>query len=47
LPLGSFASGTFEYIYDIEDESELLVTVLAVGKKLRNRVVIGDEELDL
>jgi mRNA-degrading endonuclease RelE of RelBE toxin-antitoxin system len=39
--------GNLRVYYDIEDESESLVTVLAVGKKLRNRVVIGDEELDL
>ncbi len=33
--------------YDVEEEPEELVTVLAVGIKDRNRVIIGGEELEL
>jgi hypothetical protein len=33
--------------YDFVDEPEKLVTILAVGVKDRNRVVIGGEEVDL
>ena len=33
--------------YDVEEEPEGLVTVLAVGIKDRNRVIIGGEELKL
>ena len=33
--------------YDVEEEPEELVTVLAVGIKDRNRVIIGGEEVEL
>ena len=33
--------------YDVQEEPEQLVTVLAVGSKDRNRVVIGGEEVEL
>ena len=33
--------------YDVEEKPEELVTVLAVGIKDRNRVIIGGEELEL
>ena len=33
--------------YDVEEAPEELVTVLAVGIKDRNRVIIGGEELEL
>jgi mRNA-degrading endonuclease RelE of RelBE toxin-antitoxin system len=39
--------GNLRVYYDIEEDPESLVIILAVGRKLRNRVVIGDEELDL
>jgi hypothetical protein len=32
---------------DVEEQPEARVTVLAIGKKLRNRVVIGDEEIEI
>jgi mRNA-degrading endonuclease RelE of RelBE toxin-antitoxin system len=32
---------------DIEEQPEQRVTVVAVGKKLRNRVVIGGEEMEI
>jgi hypothetical protein len=37
----------FRVYYDFVDEPEKLVTILAVGVKDRNRVVIGGEEVDL
>lgn len=39
--------GTLRVYYDIEEQPEPRVTVLAVGKKLRNRVVIGGEEIEI
>ena len=33
--------------YDVKDEPEKLVTVLAIGIKDRNRVIIGGEEVEL
>ena len=38
--------GILRVYYDIEEQPELRVTVLAVGKKLRNRVIIGGEEME-
>ena len=36
--------GTFRVYYDVVDEtSELMVLILAIGVKQRNRVRIGDE----
>ena len=39
--------GNLRVYYDIEEQPKRRVTVLAVGKKLRNRVVIGGEEVEL
>ena len=39
--------GNLRVYYDIEDQPEPRVTIVAVGKKLRNRVTIGGEEMDL
>lgn len=39
--------GILRVYYDIEEQPEPRVTVLAVGKKLRNRVVIGSEEIEI
>lgn len=39
--------GTLRVYYDIEEEPEELVTVLAVGIKDRNRVLIGGKEIEL
>jgi len=39
--------GTLRVYYDVEDEPEPRVVVLAVGIKLRDRVRIGDEEIEL
>ncbi len=39
--------GTLRVYYDVEEQPELMVTVVAVGKKLRNRVIIGGEEFKL
>ena len=33
--------------YDVQEEPEELVTVLAVGMKDQNRVIIGGEEVEL
>ena len=33
--------------YDVEEEPEQLVTILAVGIKDRSRVIIGGEEVEL
>jgi len=39
--------GTLRVYYDVEEEPEPVVYVRAVGIKLRNRVRIGREEIDL
>jgi hypothetical protein len=39
--------GNLRVYYDIEEEPVARVTVVAVGKKLRNRVMIGGEEVEL
>jgi hypothetical protein len=39
--------GTLRVYYDIDEEPAPLVTDVAVGKKLRNRVFIGGEEVEL
>ncbi len=39
--------GILRVYYDIEDDPAPRVKVLAVGKKIRNRVIVGDEELQL
>jgi mRNA-degrading endonuclease RelE of RelBE toxin-antitoxin system len=39
--------GNLRVYYDIEEQPELRVIVLAVGKNIRNRVIIGGEEVEL
>jgi mRNA-degrading endonuclease RelE of RelBE toxin-antitoxin system len=39
--------GQLRVYYDIQEEPEPLVTVEAIGIKLRDRVRIGEEEIDL
>ncbi len=39
--------GNLRVYYDIEEQPEQRVTVVAVGKKIRNRVIIGGEEVEL
>jgi mRNA-degrading endonuclease RelE of RelBE toxin-antitoxin system len=39
--------GDLRVYYDIEEEAEQRVTILAVGIKDRNRVLIGGEEVEL
>ncbi len=39
--------GNLRVYYDIEEQPEPRVTVVAIGKKLRNRVIIGGEEVEL
>jgi len=39
--------GRLRVYYDIEDSPEKLVTVLAVGIKDRNRVLVAGEEMEL
>ena len=39
--------GELRVYYDVEQELKNLVTVLAVGVKDRNRVIIGGEEIEL
>jgi mRNA-degrading endonuclease RelE of RelBE toxin-antitoxin system len=40
--------GTFRVYYDVVDEaSEPMVLILAIGVKQRNRIRIGDEEIAL
>jgi mRNA-degrading endonuclease RelE of RelBE toxin-antitoxin system len=39
--------GNLRVYYDIEEQPEPRVTVVAVGKKFRNRVTIGGEEVEL
>lgn len=39
--------GNLRVYYDIEEQPERQVVVLAVGKKLGNRVIIGGEEVEL
>ena len=39
--------GDLRVYYDIEEDPEPVVTVLAVGVKDRNRVYIGKEEIEL
>ena len=39
--------GDLRVYYDIREEPEPLVTVLAVGVKDRSRVLIGGEEIEL
>ena len=39
--------GILRVDYDIEEQPEPRVTVVAVGKKLRNRVIIGGEEMEI
>ncbi len=39
--------GKLRVYYDIEEEPEPMVTILAIGIKERNRVRIGDEEVEL
>ncbi len=39
--------GILRVYYDLEEQPEPRVTVVAVGKKLRNRVIIGGEEMKI
>lgn len=39
--------GQLRVYYDVADEPEPIVTILAVGRKVRNQVQIGDEAVDL
>ena len=39
--------GNLRVYYDIEDSPENVVTILAVGSKDRNRVLIGGKEIEL
>ena len=39
--------GDIRVYYDVEEEPEKLVTVLSIGLKDRNRVIIGGEEVEL
>jgi hypothetical protein len=39
--------GKLRVYYDIKEESEKVVYIIAVGVKERNRVWIGREEIDL
>ncbi len=39
--------GVLRVYYDIGEQPEPRVTVVAIGKKLRNRVTIGDEEMQI
>ena len=39
--------GSLRVYYDVEDEPEPIVLIRAVGLKVRNRVRIGDEEVQL
>jgi len=39
--------GELRVYYDVEEDPEKLVTVLAVGVKERSRVIIGGEEVEL
>jgi mRNA-degrading endonuclease RelE of RelBE toxin-antitoxin system len=39
--------GTCRVYYDVSEEPEPVVTVLAIGIKVRTRVVIAGEEIDL
>jgi len=39
--------GHLRVYYDIEEEPEAVVTVLAVGMKDRNRILIGGEEFEI
>jgi hypothetical protein len=39
--------GDLRVYYDVQEEPEKVVTVLAVGFKVGNRVFIGGEEVDL
>jgi hypothetical protein len=46
LRFGSFGSAIRVY-YDIEEKPETVVTILAIGIKERDRVMIGGEEVEL
>ena len=39
--------GILRVYYDIEEQPVPRVTVVAVGKKLRNRVIIGGEKMEI
>lgn len=39
--------GDFRVYYDVKDEPEAVVQILAIGVKQRNRVRIGKEEVEL
>lgn len=39
--------GELRVYYDVEEDPEKLVTILAVGIKDRSRIIIGGEEIEL
>ena len=39
--------GNLRVYYDVEEQPEMVVHIRAVGIKLRNRVRIGQEEIEL
>lgn len=39
--------GKLRVYYDIVEQPEPRVTVAAVGKKIRNRIIIGGEEIEI
>ncbi len=39
--------GELRVYYDVEEEPEQVVVIVAIGVKDRNRVIIGDEEIEL
>ena len=39
--------GILRVYYDIQEQPKPRVTVVAVGKKLRNRMIIGGEQIEL
>jgi len=47
LAPGELRIGDLRVYYDIEEKPENVVTILAVGIKDRNRVLIGGEEVEL
>ena len=44
---GSFGSGIWRVYYEVKEEPDPVVVVLAVGVKERNAVRIGGEEVNL
>ncbi len=40
-------AGTLRVYYDVDEEPEMVVYIRAVGVKIRGRVYIGGEEIEL